>query len=227
MYIITGASRGIGKFLFERLSGEGEIVLGTYCHTLPQAPGSGTLFKVDISDCGQIDDWVQRIKAHLQHVVLVNCAGTNYNAVGHKVVMERWEEVIKVNLIGTFHVISAFLPIMRDQEWGRIINFASVVAQMGVAGTSAYSASKSGLWGLTRALAAENAKKGITINNLNLGYFDIGMITEVPVEFLQAVKAKIPTGQFGNPENIHRAVKFIVSNDYLNGTSIDINAGLV
>ncbi|MGA2262687.1 MAG: SDR family NAD(P)-dependent oxidoreductase [Acidobacteriota bacterium] len=227
MYLITGASRGIGKYLFEKFSGEGETVFGTYNHTRPQNLESGKLFKVDISDCKQISDWISRIKAELNEVVLINCAGTNYNAIGHKSDMGKWAEVINVNLVGTFHVIGALLPIMRDQNWGRIINLSSVVAQLGIPGTSAYSASKSGLWGLARALAAENAKKGITINNLNLGYFDIGMITEVPPEFQQVLKAKIPTGQFGNPENIYRAVKFIVSNDYLNGTSIDISAGLV
>jgi NAD(P)-dependent dehydrogenase (short-subunit alcohol dehydrogenase family) len=208
-------------------SGEGETVFGTYNHTVPHNLESGKLFKVDISDCKQISDWISRIKAELNKVVLINCAGTNYNAVGHKSDVGKWAEVINVNLVGTFRVIAALLPIMRDQNWGRIINFSSVVAQLGVPGTSAYSASKSGLWGLARALAVENAKKGVTINNLNLGYFDIGMITEVPVEFQQVVKAKIPTGQFGNPENIYRAIKFIVSNDYMNGTSIDISAGLV
>lgn len=227
MYLITGASRGIGKYLFEMFSGEGETVFGTYNHTVPRNLESGKLFKVDISDCKQISDWISRIRAELNKVVLINCAGNNYNAVGHKSDMGKWAEVINVNLVGTFRVIAALLPIMRDQNWGRIINFSSVVAQLGVPGTSAYSASKSGLWGLARALAVENAKKGITINNLNLGYFDIGMITEVPAEFQQVVKAKIPTGQFGNPENIYRAVKFIVSNDYMNGTSIDISAGLV
>lgn len=227
MYIITGASRGIGKYLFEKLSGEGECVFGTYNHTRPQNPESGRMFKVDITDCAQLNHWISQIKERLRKVVLINCAGTNYNAVGHKADTQKWAEVIQVNLIGTFHVIGAFLPIMRDQNWGRIINFSSVVAQIGVAGTSAYAASKSGLWGLARALAAENAKKGITINNLNLGYFDIGMITEVPAEFQQVIKGKIPTGQFGNPENIYRAVKFIVDNDYMNGTSLNISAGLV
>jgi NAD(P)-dependent dehydrogenase (short-subunit alcohol dehydrogenase family) len=227
MYLITGASRGIGKYLFEMFSGEGETVFGTYNHTVPENLKSGKLFKVDISDCKQISDWISQIRAELNKVVLINCAGTNYNAVGHRSDMDKWAEVINVNLVGTFRVIAALLPIMRDQNWGRIINFSSVVAQLGVPGASAYSASKSGLWGLARALAVENAKKGITINNLNLGYFDIGMITEVPAEFQPVVKAKIPTGQFGNPENIYRAVKFIVSSDYMNGTSIDISAGLV
>jgi acetoacetyl-CoA reductase/3-oxoacyl-[acyl-carrier protein] reductase len=227
MFIITGASRGIGKFLFEKFLAEGENVLGTYHNTPPQNLEHGTLHKVDVSDWRQVNEWIDGVKSQLQRVVLINCAGTNYNAVGHKSDMGKWAEVIQVNLIGTFHVIGALLPIMRDQNWGRIINFASVVAQTGVPGTSAYSASKAGLWGLARALAAENARKGITINNLNLGYFDIGMITEVPPEFQQVVKAKIPTGQFGNPENIYRAVQFIVANDYMNGTSLDISAGLV
>jgi NAD(P)-dependent dehydrogenase (short-subunit alcohol dehydrogenase family) len=227
MYIITGASRGIGKFLFEKFLADGEIVFGTYYHTPPPNPQHGSMRRVDVSDCRQVNDWIDGIRPQLHHVVLINCAGTNYNAVGHKSDMAKWAEVIQVNLIGTFHVIGALLPLMRDQNWGRIVNFASVVAQMGVPGTSAYSASKSGLWGLSRALAAENAKKGITINSLNLGYFDIGMITEVPAEYQQVVKSKIPTGQFGNPENIYRAVKFIVANDYMNGTSLDISAGLV
>lgn len=226
MYVITGASRGIGKYLFERFMAEGEPVLGTYYKTLPQNLECGKLFKLDVSDYQQVIDWISQVKASLRQVVLINCAGTNYNAIGHKSDMAKWVEVIRVNLVGTFHVISALLPVMREQNWGRIINFSSVVAQIGIPGTSAYSASKSGLWGLARALAAENAKKGITINTLNLGYFDIGMITEVPPEIQQMIKSRIPTGQFGNPENIYRAVKFIVANDYMNGASVNINAGL-
>jgi acetoacetyl-CoA reductase/3-oxoacyl-[acyl-carrier protein] reductase len=79
---------------------------------------------------------------------------------------------------------------------------------------------------LTKSLAAENAKKGITINNLNLGYFQIGMISEVPEEYQKALKDKIPAGDFGDPENIYRTIQLIIENDYLNGTSLDINGGL-
>ncbi len=227
MYVITGASRGIGKFLFEKLSREDELVLGTYHRTAPTGADDGKLFQVDVSNFAQVRDFVQSQREKLQRIVLINCAGTNYNAFGHKSDMEKWAEVIQVNLIGSFHLMGALLPLMREQNWGRIINLSSVVAQTPVPGTSAYAASKAGLWGATRALAAENAKKGITINNLNLGYFNIGMITEVPAEFQPVVKAKIPTGEFGDPENIYRTVKFVISNDYLNGTSIDVSAGMV
>jgi NAD(P)-dependent dehydrogenase (short-subunit alcohol dehydrogenase family) len=79
---------------------------------------------------------------------------------------------------------------------------------------------------LTKSIEVENAKKGITIKKLNLGYFDIGMITDVTKEFQKVIKEKIPTGSFGNPENIFKAVNFLIETDYINGTSIDINAGL-
>jgi NAD(P)-dependent dehydrogenase (short-subunit alcohol dehydrogenase family) len=118
------------------------------------------------------------------------------------------------------------LPIMRESSYGRIINLSSIVAQTFVPGASAYAASKAGLWGLARSIAMENAKKGITINNLNLGYYNLGMISEVPKEYQDILKKKIPSGNFGGPENILNAIKFLIENDYINGTSIDINGGL-
>jgi NAD(P)-dependent dehydrogenase (short-subunit alcohol dehydrogenase family) len=115
---------------------------------------------------------------------------------------------------------------MRENGYGRIINFASIVPQKGIPGTSSYAASKAGLWGLTKSIAAENAKKGITVNTLNLGYFNIGMITEVPEDILKGIVQNIPVQKLGDPEDIYNAVKFIISADYLTGTSIDINGGL-
>ena len=115
---------------------------------------------------------------------------------------------------------------MREQGYGRIINFSSIVAQKGIPGTSAYAASKAGLWGMTRSMAAENAGKGITINSLNLGYFEIGMITEVSDEYQEVVKKKIPTGKFGDPKNILNALNFLIESDYINGSSLDINGAI-
>jgi acetoacetyl-CoA reductase/3-oxoacyl-[acyl-carrier protein] reductase len=123
-------------------------------------------------------------------------------------------------------MINALLPKMREQNFGRIINFASIVAQSGIPGTSAYAASKAGLWGMTKAIAVENATKGITINNLNLGYFDIGMIQDVPVEMQEVIKSKIPGKQFGNPDDIFKVVKYLSAAAYITGTSVDVNGGL-
>jgi acetoacetyl-CoA reductase/3-oxoacyl-[acyl-carrier protein] reductase len=116
---------------------------------------------------------------------------------------------------------------MRAAGYGRIINFSSVVAQTPVPGTSAYAASKAALWGLSRALAVENASKGITINSLNLGYFDLGIIREVPADLQQSVKARIPSGSFGRPDQIYQAIKFVIATEYMNGASLDLNGGMV
>lgn len=226
MIIITGASRGIGKFLFERFCKEGEIVYGTYNLTFPDTEKEEYFTKVDISCSSSVKKWIDKIKDNMTRVILINCAGTNYNSFAHKSDIKKWIQVINVNLIGTFNVIHAFLPYMREENYGRIINFSSVVAQIGVPGTSAYAASKAGLWGLTKSIAVENAKKGITINNLNLGYFKIGMINDISKELQKIIKERIPSGKFGNPENIFMAIKFLIEADYVNGTSIDLNSGL-
>lgn len=226
MILITGASRGIGRFLLEKFISDGQNAVGTYNRTVPDSNLTSYLKKVDIRNIDDVKDWFSSIEESDDRLVLLNCAGINYNSVAHKAVLEKWSEVINVNLTGTFNVISQVLPLMRNNNYGRIINFASIVAQVGIPGTSAYAASKAGLWSLSRAISVENAKKGITINNINLGYFNIGMISEVSEEYQIIIKNKIPTGQFGDPVEIWNTVNYIINNDYLNGTSIDINGGL-
>jgi len=226
MIILTGASRGIGKYLLKKFLESGETVLGTYNLTSPEHDKKELFTKVDIANYIEVTNWVNKIKNSMKNATLINSAGINYNSFAHKADINKWSRVIHVNLIGTFNVIQAILPIMRSEGYGRIINLSSVVAQMGFPGTSAYAASKAGLWGLTKSIALENVTKGITINNLNLGYYNIGMIKEIPEEFQNIIKAKIPTGAFGKPENIFNAVKFLIKTEYINGTSIDINGGI-
>ena len=223
--LITGASKGIGSFLTTKFIADGNEVFGTYNSTVPPA-SEFHLTKVDITDPGEVRKWVEKTCSNNDQIVLINCAGTNYNAFAHKADIGKWKSVIDVNLIGTFNVISAVLPFMREKGYGRIINFASIVPQKGIPGTSAYAASKAGLWGLTKSIAAENAKKGITVNTVNLGYFNIGMISEVPEEILSGIVKTIPVQKLGDPENIYNAVNFLVKSDYINGTSVDINGGL-
>jgi acetoacetyl-CoA reductase/3-oxoacyl-[acyl-carrier protein] reductase len=227
MYIITGASRGIGQYLFNRLRSEGEDVAGTFYTTPQGVPDPEHMFAVDVGDAGQVLRWIAGLQPRLNKIVLINCAGISYNAFGHKADLDRWQRVIQVNLIGSFNLIRALLPTMRAAGYGRIINFSSVVAQTPVPGTSAYAASKAALWGLSRALAVENASKGITINSLNLGYFDLGIIREVPADLQQSVKARIPSGSFGRPDQIYQAIKFVIATEYMNGASLDLNGGMV
>lgn len=225
-FVITGASRGIGKFLLEKYVHAGAEVIGCYNSTQPEASLIGYYVKVDVRDEDQIRSFVQDIADRLRRPVLINCAGTNFNAVVHRMDVERWKAVMDVNVGGAFLMAKNLLPIMRANYFGRIINVASVVPELGVPGTAAYASSKAALWGLTKVIAKENAKKGITCNCLNLGYFNIGMINEVPPETLARVKESIPRGELGDPQDIFRAVQFLVETDYITGTAIDMNGGL-
>ncbi|GMU86065.1 MAG: beta-ketoacyl-ACP reductase [Ignavibacteriales bacterium] len=226
MYLITGASKGIGRLLFDYYTSKGQVVFGTYNRSKIVEPRN--LGKVDVRSYEEVNKWISSLIEIEQpeELILINCAGISYNALAHKADLQKWEDVISVNLIGSFNTIRACLPYMREKNYGRIINFSSVVPQKGVIGTSAYSASKAGLWGLAKTVAVENASKGITINNINLGYFNIGMIEQVPEEFLGKIVAQIPLGKLGSPENIIQTVEYLQSNDYITGASIDVNGGL-
>ena len=116
--------------------------------------------------------------------------------------------------------------LLREDNFGRIINLSSVVAQKGTPGTSAYAASKAALWGMSKSIAVENALKGITINNINLGYSELGMIEQVPEKYQDTIKAQIPSGEFCKKEEVFKCVEFIRNNDYLNGSSVDLNGGI-
>ena len=227
MIIITGASKGIGNFLFEKYKTNGLKVLGTFNSSLLESKNQELLYKVDISNFSEVKNWIDQIENKLEKIVLINCAGISYNSFAHKAEVEKWEQVIKVNLIGTFNVIRCLLPIMRKQNYGRIINFSSVTAQMGTPGISAYAASKSAMWGMTKSLAVENGLKGITINNINLGYADIGMgINDVPMEYAEKIKKRIPSNKFCSPDDIYNTVEYLIGTNYINGSSIDLNGGI-
>ena len=211
MIIITGASRGIGKDLAFRFGWAGREVITQ---------------RVDVTDYDAVGKMVSELEDPLE-VVLLNCAGISYNSLAHKADLELWGRVIDVNLKGSFNMIHHLLPIMRRQGYGRIINFSSVVAHLPTVGVSAYAASKAGLIGMTKSLAAENASCGITVNNICLGYANIGMgINDVPADKQAEMMGRIPARRFCDPEEIYKTVKYLIETEYVNGASIDINGGL-
>lgn len=203
----------------------GHTVIGVYNGTAPSGLAE-YCYQVDLTNDASVEAFFRLVEPRLKNVVLINAAGITYNALAHKASLDAWRQVIDTNLVALFNLTKLLLPIMRQDGYGRIINFSSVVAQTGVMGTSAYAASKSALWGLGKALAAENAFKNITINAINLGYFDIGMIDKVPSDMLADIINKIPAKRLGRPEEIVDTVEYIIRSGYLNGTAIDLNGGL-
>lgn len=229
MIIITGASRGVGRYLFEQFSTEGFDVIGTYNSSSSEITKDiDRYFKVDVSDYNSVKSFIENIKYKCSAIVLLNCAGISYNIFAHKADIEKWSKVIDVNLKGTFNIIHELLPMMREQNYGRIINFSSVVTSLPTPGTSAYTTSKSAILGLTKTLAVENASKGITVNAIKLGYVKIGMgINDVPKEYYDKVINQIPAGRFCNPIEVYNTIKYIINTEYLNGSAIDLNGGLI
>jgi NAD(P)-dependent dehydrogenase (short-subunit alcohol dehydrogenase family) len=226
--LITGASRGIGLYLLKKFKNEGYTVFGTFFGTQPEADLAKYFTKVDVGNTEEVQLWVEKNVIEEDEIVLVNCAGINYNSIARRADVEEWMNVINVNLLGTFRAIRSVLPFMYKKGFGRIINFSSIVAQRGVIGTSAYAASKSALWGMAKAIAAENAQKGITINNINLGYMNAGMtLNEVPENLREEIIQQNPSQKLGDLEDIFKTVKYLIETEYINGTSIDLNGGLL
>ncbi len=225
MIVITGASRGIGKYLLSCYVENGENVIGTYFNTKPDIHADH-FEQLDITSAEDVKKFVTEKAAGFERLTLINCAGITYNSFTHKSDEDKWKEVIFTNLIGTYHVIKGLLPIMRNQKFGRIINFSSVVAVKPTPGISPYAASKSALWGMSKSIAIENAALNVTINNINLGYSELGMIEDVPEEYKKNILSQIPAGILCEPGDILNTVEFLRNTRYITGSSIDLNGGL-
>lgn len=227
MIIITGASRGVGKFLLDTFTKENkEQVIGTYMNSEPLVNTSNYV-RLDVTDYEGIADFVTAYKDSLKGITLINCAGINYNSFTHKSENDKWRNVIETNLMGTYNVIRNFLPLMRAEKFGRIINFSSVVAIKPTPGVSSYATSKSALWGLSKSIAVENAAFNISINNINLGYSEFGMIGDVPEEYLKEIISQIPVGRLCNGSEILNTINYLKNTAYITGNSIDLSGGLV
>ena len=156
--------------------------------------------------------------------IWINCIGISDDCLAHE---SEWPNLIWpiiVNLGTALDIIPKAVPYMREQGYGRIINMSSMLSNMAIPGTSAYTASKAGLNAAIKVIAVENAKHNVLINNLNLGYMDTGMTHRIPD--YKKLKKKIPVGRFGDVSEIIRACQFLIDSDYITGSTIDINGGL-
>jgi len=145
-----------------------------------------------------------------------------------KTSLKNWNETLAVNLTAPFLINKLLLPQMKKNKFGRIIHLSSVVSQTGFPGTVAYAASKAGLSGLTKTISKEVGANGITVNNLALGYFNIGMIEQVPQDQVDAILSGIPQQKLGDPIAVCELVQYLISDagSYVTGQTIPVNGGM-
>jgi acetoacetyl-CoA reductase len=231
--LVTGGTRGIGRAIAQRLKADGMTVAAIYAgdETAAEACARDLGVKVIKADVGVFADCrraVDEIEAELGPVeVLVNNAGVTRDAVLHRMSPDQWGDVVRVNMDGLFNMTRQVIEGMRERGWGRIVNISSINGQKGQIGQCNYSASKAGVIGFTRALALENAKKGVTVNAIAPGYTDTDMVRAVPETVLQAIIDQIPVGRLGRPEEIAEAVSLLAGEraGYVTGSVLTINGG--
>jgi acetoacetyl-CoA reductase/3-oxoacyl-[acyl-carrier protein] reductase len=235
--LITGASRGIGRAIALELAREGAKVALNYqsneakaqeaAAEIKQFGGTCILARANLADPKEARALVKRVATEFGRLdVLVNNAGITRDKSLRKMTDEDWLEVIQTNLNAVFFCTSAALPIMIEQNYGRIVNIGSMNGQTAAFGQANYGASKGGVMAFTKTAALELAKFNITVNVVNPGYTMTDMFAKVPNNIQDQIKGKIPEGRFAKPEEIARAVIFLVEDgDYITGQQINVNGG--
>lgn len=239
--LVTGGTRGIGEAICIALANEGYQVITTYRNTERETQARDwqsrmaddgleiDLVLMDVSDHENCEKAANELLDRYGRLdVLVNNAGITRDGVMKKMPIEAWQEVIHNNLDGVFHVTRCFLNTLLTQESGRIINISSINAQRGQFGQVNYSAAKAGIHGFTKALAQETARKGVTVNTVSPGYVETDMINAIDEKIRDQIKAQIPVGRFGQPEEIARLVTFLAdeNSSFITGADFSINGGM-
>ena len=242
--VVTGAASGMGLAIARRLAARGDRVglLDVRAEAAVRAADelreSGAVAigaGVDVSDRGAVDAALGKVRAELGPVaIMVTSAGLDAFDSFLDIGIERWEQVLAVNLTGTFHCLQAAAPDMIAGRWGRIVTISSAGAQSGAARMAHYVASKAGVIGLTRALALELAPHGITVNNIPPGVIDTPMSRRAEAEgnlfMLEKLAARlIPVGRPGTPDDVAAICAFLCSEEagFITGQVVGVNGGMV
>ena len=231
--LVTGGSRGIGAAITIALKDAGYSVAASYAGN-DEAAAKFTnetgikTYKWNVADYDSCVEGIAKVEAELGPVdILVNNAGITRDAPFHKMTREQWSDVIDTNLSGVFNMTHPIWPGMRERKFGRVITISSINGQKGQFAQVNYSASKAGDLGITKALAQEGARFGITANAICPGYIATDMVMAVPEKVRESIIAQIPAGRLGEPEEIARCVVFLASDEaeFVNGSTITVNGG--
>ena len=236
--LVTGASRGIGAAIAEQLGKAGAIVIGTATSTSGAEKISARFAELGIRGAGKVLNVTDAdsVAALLKDVgdefgapaILVNNAGITKDNLLMRMSDEEWFDVINTNLSAIYRLSKGVLRGMMKARWGRIINISSVVGAMGNPGQSNYAATKAGVAGFARSLAAEVGSRNITVNTVAPGFIDTDMTKVLPEEQKQQLLSRIPLGRLGAPEEIASVVVFLASDAgaYISGETIHVNGGM-
>jgi len=235
--LVTGASRGIGKALALRLAARGAPVIAAAraenaaptVAEIRAAGGTAEAIALDVSDELAVADVLAAALGRHERVdILVNNAGITRDQLLMRMKREDWHAVIGTNLTAAFSCTQALVKSMVKQRWGRIVNLTSVVGQSGNAGQANYAASKAGLIGFTKSLAAELASRNITVNAVAPGLIDTDMTRAVSATAHDDWTARIPMKRLGTPDDVAAAVEFLASDEasYITGQVLAVNGGM-
>lgn len=237
--LVTGGIGTIGTAICRTLAGSGAALIAVH-HPAEQAQAQdwqrrmardGITARVEACDLADFDaaaTLLQRLAADGVRIeILVNAAGITRDAPLKRMEVDQWQAVLRVNLDSVFNVCRNVIEGMIARGYGRIVNIASVNGQKGQFGQTNYCAAKAGMHGFTMALAREVAAAGITVNTISPGYIDSPMIRAVPGPVRERIKKDIPVGRFGQPEDVARAVAFLVADDadFITGSDLSVNGG--
>ncbi|NIA68394.1 acetoacetyl-CoA reductase [Pelagibius litoralis] len=232
--LVTGGTRGIGAAISIALKDAGYTVAASYGGNDEAASkfkdeNGIAVYKWDVGDFEACKAGIAQVEGELGPVdVLVNNAGITRDGTLHRMSVENWRAVMSTNLDSLFNMTRNVIEGMRGRNYGRIISISSINGQKGQLGQANYSAAKAGVFGFTKAVAQENAFKGITVNAVAPGYIGTEMVRAVPEEILNTkILPLIPVGRLGEPEEIARCVVFLAAEDsgFITGATLSANGG--